>query len=81
MKRYGPMRSDMDFCNLVLVYWQGFSYGEAARILSLPLGTLAWRVHKGLRLLGHALAEKGLNDDLAVPPSSSDREAPSVCED
>jgi RNA polymerase sigma-70 factor, ECF subfamily len=66
---------------LVLVYWQGLSYREAARALSLPIGTLAWRVHKALGLMEHALAEKGLNHGLATHPSSPDREAPPICED
>ncbi|MGD0113720.1 MAG: RNA polymerase sigma factor [Armatimonadota bacterium] len=45
---------------LLLVYWEELSYLEAARALSLPLGTLAWRVHTGLKLLREALSEKGL---------------------
>jgi len=66
---------------LVLVYWQELSYLEAARALSLPIGTLAWRVHQGLKLLKRALAEKGWDDELAFPASSPDRGATSVCED
>jgi RNA polymerase sigma-70 factor (ECF subfamily) len=42
---------------LVLLYWADLSYQQAAKVLSLPLGTLAWRVHKALRMLKQALAE------------------------
>lgn len=42
---------------LLLLHWEGLSYPEAARVLSLPLGTFAWRVHRGLQLLRVALAE------------------------
>jgi RNA polymerase sigma-70 factor (ECF subfamily) len=66
---------------LVLVYWQGLSYLEAARVLSLPVGTLAWRVHKGLKMMRRALAEKGLDDVLATHTSPPDRRADPVCED
>jgi RNA polymerase sigma-70 factor (ECF subfamily) len=48
---------------LVLVYWEDLSYQEAARVLSLPVGTLAWRVHKALKLMRQALAEKGTRDE------------------
>ena len=44
---------------LLLVYWEDLSYQEAARVLSLPAGTLAWRVHRALKLIRQALAEKG----------------------
>jgi RNA polymerase sigma factor (sigma-70 family) len=43
---------------VVLVYWQGLSYEEAAHALKLPLGTLSWRLHKALGLLREALAEQ-----------------------
>ncbi len=66
---------------LVLVYWQELSYLEAARALSLPVGTLAWRVHQALKLLKTALAEKGWDDELAFPKSSEDRGPASVCEE
>ena len=51
---------------LILIYWQQLSYQEAATALSLPLGTLAWRVHKGQNLLRNALAEKGATDELPL---------------
>jgi RNA polymerase sigma-70 factor, ECF subfamily len=44
---------------VVLLYWEELSYQEAARALSIPLGTLAWRVRKALQLLRLALAEEG----------------------
>jgi RNA polymerase sigma-70 factor (ECF subfamily) len=47
---------------LQLLYWEGLSYREAANVLSLPIGTLAWRVHKALKLMRRALAEKGVGD-------------------
>jgi RNA polymerase sigma factor (sigma-70 family) len=66
---------------LVLVYWQELSYLEAAKVLSLPVGTLAWRVHKALKLMQLSLAEKGLNDDLATHAPAADRSADPVGED
>lgn len=42
---------------LALLYWEDLSYVEAARVLRLPLGTFAWRVHRGIKLLKEALAE------------------------
>ncbi len=52
---------------LVLIYWEELSYLEAAGALAIPLGTLAWRVHKGLHLLRHALAVKGAHDEILYP--------------
>ncbi len=66
---------------LVLVYWQDLSYQEAAKVLSLPVGTLAWRVHKALKTMRQALAEKGLDDDLATHAPSAARRADPVGED
>lgn len=51
---------------LVLLYWEGLSYPEAAQVLSLPLGTFAWRVHRGRRLLRQALAEGGTGHEAAL---------------
>lgn len=48
---------------LALIYWEELSYKEAARVLSLPIGTLAWRVHKALKLMRQALAEEGIGDE------------------
>jgi RNA polymerase sigma-70 factor (ECF subfamily) len=45
---------------LILLYWQELSYREAAAALSLPVGTLAWRAHTGLRLVRRSLREKGV---------------------
>jgi len=53
---------------LVLLYWEGLSYPEAARALSLPLGTFAWRVHKGMRLLKQAFADGGMGYETALQP-------------
>lgn len=66
---------------LVLVYWQDLSYLEAARVLSLPVGTLAWRVHAGLKMMRQALAEKGFDDVLATHASPPDGRVDPVCED
>jgi DNA-directed RNA polymerase specialized sigma24 family protein len=65
----------------VLVYWQDLSYVEAAKVLSLPVGTLAWRVHKALKMMKKALAEKGLDDDLATHRPASTGAVDPVCED
>ena len=54
---------------VVLLYWEGISYKDAARALSLPIGTFAWRVHKAMKLLRRALAEKGADND-PVPQES-----------
>jgi len=48
----------------ILVHWEEFSYQEAARVLSLPVGTLAWRVHKALKLLRRALVEEGDGNEI-----------------
>ena len=58
---------------LVLVYWQDLSYLEAARVLSLPVGTLGWRVHRALKLMRQALAGKGFVDDLSSQEAQSAR--------
>lgn len=39
---------------ILLIYFHGFKYREAAESLNLPLGTLKSRVHKGLILLNQA---------------------------
>jgi len=39
---------------ILLIYFHGFKYHEAAESLGLPLGTLKSRVHKGLILLNQA---------------------------
>lgn len=62
---------------LLLIFWEDLSYLEAARALSLPLGTLAWRVHKGLQLLRDALAKKGAHDEILCPtPATRAIDAP-----
>jgi len=48
---------------VVLLYWEGLSYKEAAKALLIPLGTLAWRVRKALTLVRKALAEEGVWDE------------------
>ena len=73
--------SDTYLHPLVLVYWEHLSYLEAARVLSLPVGTLAWRVHTGLKLMRQALAEKGFDDVLATHTSPPDGRADPVGED
>jgi RNA polymerase sigma-70 factor (ECF subfamily) len=64
---------------LALIYWEGLSYQEAARVLSLPIGTLAWRVHKALKLVRQALAEEGTRDESA-PESQGTRATDSLGE-
>ncbi len=51
---------------LVLVFWEDLSYQEAAAVLSLPAGTFAWRVHKALKLIKQALAEKGDGHEIGL---------------
>jgi RNA polymerase sigma-70 factor (ECF subfamily) len=48
---------------VVLLYWQGLSYRETAKALSIPLGTLAWRMHRAFGLLRKSLVEKGVWDE------------------
>ncbi len=43
---------------LALIYWQELSYEEAARVLGIPLGTLAWRVRRALGLVREALTKE-----------------------
>jgi RNA polymerase sigma-70 factor, ECF subfamily len=57
---------------LALVYWGGLSYEEAARVLAVPVGTLGWRVHKGLELARKALQEEGFEDDAISPAPQTD---------
>jgi len=42
---------------VVLVDIGEFSYGEAAQILDVPIGTVMSRLHRGRRILKHKLAE------------------------
>ena len=42
---------------LTLIAQEGLSYKEAARILSFPEGTVAWRVWKARQLLRDMLAD------------------------
>jgi RNA polymerase sigma-70 factor (ECF subfamily) len=56
---------------LTLIYWEDLSYQEAARVLSLPIGTLAWRVHKALKLVRQALAEEGSGNESAPEPQGT----------
>jgi RNA polymerase sigma-70 factor (ECF subfamily) len=57
---------------LVLVYWEGLSYAEAARALSIPIGTLGWRVHKALKRLRAALGQEGAEDGALAPGTQRD---------
>jgi RNA polymerase sigma-70 factor (ECF subfamily) len=45
---------------LVLVDIGEFSYKDAAQILDIPVGTVMSRLHRGRRILKHALAESAL---------------------
>jgi len=56
---------------LALIYWEDLSYQEAARVLSLPIGTLAWRVHKALKLVRRALAEEDTRNECAEEPQGT----------
>lgn len=43
---------------LILVYFQGLKYREAAEVLDVPMGTLKSRIHQGIRKLKALLVEK-----------------------
>lgn len=45
---------------VALVYFQGLKYGEAAEVLSIPVGTVKSRMHAALLTLTHALFPAGL---------------------
>jgi len=66
---------------LALVYWEELSYEEAAQALSIPVGTLGWRVHKALKLIRKALAEEGAEHEAGSPGSKADRTACPPVED
>ena len=40
---------------MALVYFQGLKYGEAAQVLSIPVGTVKSRLHAAMLKLTHAL--------------------------
>ncbi|HID76595.1 MAG TPA: sigma-70 family RNA polymerase sigma factor [Planctomycetaceae bacterium] len=40
---------------LLLVYYQGMKYREAAEVLDIPVGTVKSRLHSAIRKLNHAL--------------------------
>ncbi len=66
---------------LALVYWEELSYEEAAQALSIPVGTLGWRVHKALKLIRKALAEEGAEHEAGSPGPEADRTACPPVED
>ena len=41
--------------SVLLVYFQGLQYREAAEVLSVPVGTVKSRVHAAVQVLGDAL--------------------------
>jgi RNA polymerase sigma-70 factor, ECF subfamily len=65
---------------LVLLYWQGLSYQEAAAVLATHVGTLAWRVHTALQLLHRALQEKGMKNGDFIQATTQDGIADSIGE-
>ena len=56
---------------ILLVYIEGFSYAEAADILSIPIGTVMSRLSTGRRRLNEKLADKAA--DSASPPDATAR--------
>ena len=44
---------------LVLRFYEELSYAEIAEALAVPLGTVKWRIHEGLRRLRQSLGEEG----------------------
>jgi RNA polymerase sigma-70 factor (ECF subfamily) len=47
---------------LLLIYFQGLKFHEAAEALELPLGTVKSRVHRALLMLSHAWRRNHLNE-------------------
>lgn len=45
---------------LLLVYYQGLKYREAAEVLSIPVGTVKSRLHAAIRRLDHAIHQTHL---------------------
>ena len=46
---------------VILVYFQGLKYQDAADILDIPVGTVMSRLHRGRRILKRQLAEEALD--------------------
>jgi RNA polymerase sigma-70 factor (ECF subfamily) len=44
---------------VLLVYFQGLKYREAAHVLGVPLGTVKSRLHGAIQKLGEVLATSG----------------------
>ncbi len=52
---------------VMLVDAEGFSYKESAEILSIPLGTVMSRLHRGRRLLQRSLWEYACDSGIVTP--------------
>jgi RNA polymerase sigma-70 factor (ECF subfamily) len=50
--------SDGDRDVLVLVAWEELTYGEVARALDVPVGTVRSRLHRARTQVRHALAQR-----------------------
>ncbi len=64
---------------VVLRYYQELPYQEIAQVLDIPLGTVKWRLHEGLKTLRAELQGEALRKELAEQtgvrvPSRSRRE-------
>lgn len=57
---------------VLLCHFEGHTQEQAARVLGVPLGTVATRVSRGLRLLRERLARRGLDVPAIVPPPLPD---------
>jgi len=61
-EQYDAVRRAVDALNastrqvVVLVYFQGLKYGEAAQILSIPVGTVKSRLHAAMLKLANSLS-------------------------
>jgi RNA polymerase sigma-70 factor (ECF subfamily) len=46
---------------VVLIYFQGLKYREAAQVLGIPVGTVKSRLHGAIQTLSETLADHELN--------------------
>jgi RNA polymerase sigma factor (sigma-70 family) len=49
---------------IFLAYYDGLTYHEVAKALSIPEGTAKWRLRSALRRIGEQLTAEGFNDSI-----------------
>ncbi|MFO0677243.1 MAG: sigma-70 family RNA polymerase sigma factor [Polyangiaceae bacterium] len=59
--------SDTLRTTLILVAIDGLSHEDAAKVLGVPEGTIAWRVHEARRKLREAMVAKGFDHEGEAP--------------